>query len=290
MALQKDIIYSNTIPLNTMTTMFGSGIALAKARDKELGELASSNQAHRDDYHLFFFLENGTATIEIDFQKYKIKAPSVVYIHPHQVHIVSDYQNVFVNMLAISNENLKPEYQNLLVEIAPAQPLVLNKQVLTMLVNAFSLCHNIVKGNHEKLYHSILKDSCNTLIGLIVEQFLSSTKPIETLNRSEQISKSFKSLLDSNFVTEKSPSQYAKSLNISASYLNECVKNSTGVPVTYHIQQRIILEAKRLLFHTDKSVKEIANELGYEDYAYFSRLFSKNTGITALTFRSQNRK
>jgi AraC-like DNA-binding protein/mannose-6-phosphate isomerase-like protein (cupin superfamily) len=278
------------IPLHTMSAKFGSGIALTKARDKELGKLANTNHAHRDDYHLFFFLESGTATLEIDFQKYKIKASAVVYIHPYQVHIASDYQNVLGNILAISNENLKPEYQNLLAEIAPAQPLVLNKKVYPMLINAFTLCHNIVEGNHEKLYRSILKDSCNTVIGLIIEQFLSLAKPLEKLNRSEQISKSFKSLLDSNFATQKSPSEYAKTLNISASYLNECVNNSTGQPSSYHIQQRIILEAKRLLFHTDKSVKEIANELGYKDYSYFSRLFSKITGMPALSFRSQNRK
>ena len=52
------------------------------------------------------------------------------------------------------------------------------------------------------------------------------------------------------------------------------------------IKNRIILEAKRLLYHSDKSVKEIATELGYEDYAYFSRLFAKTTGITALAFRN----
>lgn len=55
------------------------------------------------------------------------------------------------------------------------------------------------------------------------------------------------------------------------SYLNECVKNITGFSVSYHIQQRIILEAKRMLFYTNKSIKEIAIELGYDDYPYFSK-------------------
>ena len=45
--------------------------------------------------------------------------------------------------------------------------------------------------------------------------------------------------------------------------------------------------AKRLLYHTDKSVKEIAFELGYDDYPYFSRLFTKSTGMSALTFRNK---
>ena len=86
----------------------------------------------------------------------------------------------------------------------------------------------------------------------------------------------------------KSPAEYAKTLNISSAYLNECVKSTTGNSVSYYIQQRIILEAKRLLYHSGKSVKEIAVELGYDDYPYFSRLFSKVTGMTALAFRNKN--
>ena len=81
---------------------------------------------------------------------------------------------------------------------------------------------------------------------------------------------------------------YAKCLNISTPYLNECVKRTTGYSVSYHIHQRVILEAKRLLYHSDKSVKEIAGELGYDDYSYFIRLFVKVTGMTPLTFRGKN--
>jgi YesN/AraC family two-component response regulator len=49
-----------------------------------------------------------------------------------------------------------------------------------------------------------------------------------------------------------------------------------------------MLEAKRLLFHSSKSVKEIAHDLGYEDHSYFSRLFNKSTGMTALAFRKKS--
>ena len=76
-------------------------------------------------------------------------------------------------------------------------------------------------------------------------------------------------------MTTKRPTEYADTLNISSDYLNECVKNTTGNSVSYQIQQRIILELKRLLYYSDKSVKEISFEPGYEDYPYFSRLFTK---------------
>lgn len=142
---------------------------------------------------------------------------------------------------------------------------------------------------NQQLYHALLKDSCNTLIGLLTSLYLEGATPVDKLSRSEIITKAFKSALQRDFVSIKQPSAYALTLNISTSYLNECVKDTTGQPVSYHIQQRIILEAKRLLYHSDQSVKEIADTLGFEDYAYFSRLFSKATGMSALSFRNKNR-
>ena len=88
----------------------------------------------------------------------------------------------------------------------------------------------------------------------------------------------------------KSPAEYAAALNLSLSYLNEAVKACTGFAVSYWIQYEVILEAKRLLYHTDYNVKEIANELGYEDHAYFSRLFKKMVVQTPVEFRRRYRE
>jgi AraC-like DNA-binding protein len=140
----------------------------------------------------------------------------------------------------------------------------------------------------EKLYHSLLKDSCNVLVSLVASYYLEQTHSVDKLSRFETITKSFKGILERNFSTIKKPTEYAQLLNISTPYLNECIKNTTGYSVTYHIQQRIILEAKRLLYHSDNSVKEIAAELGYDDYPYFSRLFTKVAGISPLAFRNKN--
>ncbi|RZM17643.1 MAG: helix-turn-helix domain-containing protein, partial [Pedobacter sp.] len=111
----------------------------------------------------------------------------------------------------------------------------------------------------------------------------------ETFSRFEKVTTAFRKLLEKNYVDLKRPNQYATLLHISTSYLNDCIKGSTGYSASYLIQERIILEAKRLLYHTDKSVKEIASELGYDDYPYFSRLFTKVTGVSAIAFRRKNR-
>jgi len=88
----------------------------------------------------------------------------------------------------------------------------------------------------------------------------------------------------------KSPSQYASKLNISPVYLNEAVKKTTGQTVSDYIQREIMTHAKRLLFYTNLSIKEIALELGYEDWAYFTRLFTKTSAISPRQFRKKHLK
>lgn len=68
-------------------------------------------------------------------------------------------------------------------------------------------------------------------------------------------------------------------LHISPVYLNEVVKNVTGESVGRYIRNEIVLRAKRMLVYTTHNIGEIACELGFDDYAYFTRLFTKQTGM-----------
>ncbi len=283
---------NTNIPVISMDDNSGRGIAVDKMSIKKSDfkteqQSEEATQSHRDEGHTFHILQKGTVLIEIDFQQYQIHAPSVVYMHPHQVHRILDFKNVTVCSLAINNENLNTAYLTFLEELAPAKPLALTKNMYATIFETYSLCLNFSMQKNNKLHHLLLKDSCNTLVGLITSAFLDQNKSPAKLSRAELISKSFKQLVEKNYGTSKRPAAYAKQLNISAHYLNESIKKTTGLSVSQHIQGRIILEAKRLLYHTHKSVKEIAFELGYEDYPYFSRLFTKATGMSALTFRNK---
>jgi AraC family transcriptional activator of pobA len=286
---------ANSIPVNTIAEHFDAGIAIERVSFSSLDEASlnasdEAKQSHREDRHSFFLLENGAVDIEIDFQEYKIMAPSVIYMHPDQVHRLMKFENVTVSSLAMNNESLNPEYLKLLESLTPAKPLVLEQETFALIAETVSLCIKFAKRKNDKLYLSLLKDSCNALVALVASQYLALAKSTGKHSRFKLIANAFKALLESDFISIKSPALYAEKLNISTPYLNECVKTATGYPVSYHIQQRIILEAKRLLYHSDKSVKEISAELGYDDYPYFSKLFTKFTGITPLKFRSKNRE
>jgi AraC family transcriptional regulator, transcriptional activator of pobA len=100
----------------------------------------------------------------------------------------------------------------------------------------------------------------------------------------------FKELLFSNIKTKNLVSDYASLLNISPNHLNRIVKEITGKSPTLWIDETLILEAKVLLYQTDYSISQVAEELGIFDQSYFSRLFKKYQGITPLSFRKMVEK
>lgn len=274
-----------------MADQFGSGIAIEKLsiKDFHVMDMEEAKRSHREDGHSFFLLEKGSVSLEIDFQKYTMKPFSILYLHPDQVHRIITFENVTVSCWSINNENLHPEYRKLLEDITPAKPLVLEKATFSLIREAVALNLKLFERERDKLYHSLLKDSCNALVALAASQYLDHAKSTNKPTRFEVITKAFKKALERNYMTARRPAEYAQQLNISTPYLNECVRNITGYSASHHIQQRIILEAKRLLSHSDIAVKEIAAQLGYDDYPYFSRFFTKVTGKTPVAFRNKNR-
>lgn len=281
------------IPVNNMIDAGDPGITIERLCMKDMlllmaETLKVDESVHRHDGHSFFLVETGQVNLEIDFEYYTIHGPSIIYVHPDQVHSTAASNDVIIVSWALSNDNINPEYLKLLADITPAIPLALDDETFAIFSEAVGFCLNLYEGKNNKLYHSILKDSCNALVALVISQYLQSAKSQDKLLRFDIVTKAFRELLEQNYISTKRPAEYAGKLNLSIPYLNECVKNATGHSVSHHIQQHVILEAKRLLCHSDRSVKEIAAALGYDDYPYFSRLFTKVTGISALAFRNKN--
>ncbi|GLU55228.1 hypothetical protein Dfri01_46890 [Dyadobacter frigoris] len=101
----------------------------------------------------------------------------------------------------------------------------------------------------------------------------------QILSDGNELHKKFSLLLEKNYTTRKTVSDYAGILAVSPNYLSEVTRKATGYPPSYHIQQRIVLEAKRLARSSTLRMKEIAVHLGFNDYSHFSKFFKLNTGI-----------
>ena len=135
----------------------------------------------------------------------------------------------------------------------------------------------------------IVQRLTTVIVGLVVENIVNATivqsKLQGNINRYKEIAWDFRELLESNIRTNRAPSFYAERLNITVAYLNEAINAVWGTSVSRNIQDEIILQAKRQLVYTTTSVKEIAQGLGFDDYSYFTRLFTKVAGVSPTLFR-----
>lgn len=103
------------------------------------------------------------------------------------------------------------------------------------------------------------------------------------------IIRKFNLLVEGNFRTEHSVHFYAGQLYKSPKTLSNLFAIFNQKPPSQIIQERITIEARRLLCYTDKSIKHITFELGFDDVSYFSNFFKKNSGFSPSDFRNTAR-
>lgn len=103
----------------------------------------------------------------------------------------------------------------------------------------------------------------------------------------EELMESFQSALEENFLNLRKPADYANLLHLNPNTFTKRCKKHFGKTPTTLIQERLVLEAKKQLHLTRKSIKEVAYALNFEDEYYFSRFFKKMTGVSPQIFREQ---
>jgi AraC family transcriptional activator of pobA len=243
--------------------------------------------AHRDDHYIFFVLEKNSRVMMVDFNEIEVSASTLYYILPTEVHQRIRNENSEGWSVAVDTALVTAECRNAFEGgLWLRQPYKLNGIQLQQF-------HNLMALLHEKYQEDRADPFYTTVVHSLLQSFLAiaaacysgfsgasikTSRPVELTNR-------FKSLLSAEGRSIKSPALYAERLNVSEGYLNESLKKITGFPVSYWIQQDVMREAKRLLYYTQLNVKEIAHTLGYADHSYFSRLFRKVTGTSAIAFR-----
>ncbi|MEP6948319.1 MAG: helix-turn-helix domain-containing protein [Ginsengibacter sp.] len=104
-------------------------------------------------------------------------------------------------------------------------------------------------------------------------------------NNEAEVLQKLKEFIEENFKSEHFSEFYSAKLFTTPKGLTKLLKKYYSKTFTQLITERLLIEAKRELYLTKKSVKEITAELGYNDEHYFSRFFKKNTGITTQQYR-----
>ncbi|MBB5637162.1 AraC-like DNA-binding protein [Pedobacter cryoconitis] len=281
-----------TIPIHKLQERTDLGIQLryfTHFKKEDMRHLG----AHRDDHYIFIMQDNGGSSIVLDFKKIIVRGSAVLFILPGQVHHVPESEQTSGWFMAIDSSLVDKNYNQIFEEQAlHQQSLEVNPEKLNQLIKCMELLSGMFDSSgRPSMPVTIIHSLASVYIGLFADLYKCSAPGKDKQNlRPEVITREFRAMVCRQFKTLKNPSQYADALSLSLSYLNEVVKAVTGSPVSYWIHQEVVLEAKRMLYYSDLSVKEIAFSLGYDDHAYFSRLFTKVSGIPAVKFRKYYRE
>lgn len=267
-----------------------AGIIIVNMEANEIDEHDIS-KPHRDDHCQLMLAFNGSFKVNIDFENIEFTAPALLCIFPEEVHHIIEVKDPKGWMISFDSSLVNKEILQLL-ENKINNPFLLEQesnfyQQISILMDLIKkIQSNKINNFTNKSIHSLLNGLLSLVAGEIVSK-LSVNK--EKDNRSIKIKETFIQLTKQHFKVWKQPAQYASALSISPAHLNDTIKFLTGAPVSVHIQEASIQEAKRLLYFTDNSVKEIAYEVGYEEPVYFGKLFKKVTSLTPLEFRKKFR-
>lgn len=252
------------------------------------------HKPHSHNFFLCVFFTEGIGKHEIDFNIYNVTRGSVFFLRPGQMHswkftsipkgyiffhTQDFYEFHFLNK-KLSQFPFYYSYKN-------PPNLILNEEQLDAIEIRFK---EINDEYHEKDVYKNQKLS--SLINLL---YIDLSRIYTTIDsRKEVFSSSYlqalsvlEETIDQFYKTEKAVTFYADKLNITSKHLNRITKITINKTTTELITERVLLEAKRLIVHSKKSLSNTAETLGYNDYAHFSKLFKQKVGVTPLDFKKK---
>lgn len=251
---------------------------------------------HRHDFFEILFLTNGSGTHTIDFRDYKIKPNSIFFLSPGQIHSISLSKDIYGYIFLFSPEFflMNKSDKNKIFEFPffyntsdENPPLELKDEKEINFLKAL-----FVKGCDES---TINTDESEALVYSLLDLILACCKklyPQNSLNQGMKkgrfMVKKFKQLIEEQYKENFSVKDYADKLFVTPNHLNETVKSIMGRTASDLIDEKMVIEIKKLLLHTDLTASEVAYTLNFSDQSYFSKFFKKRTGHTPGEFRMKN--
>lgn len=251
---------------------------------------------HRhDDFYEILFLTHGEGIHTIDFQHYTIQPNTIFFLSPGQIHELNLSQDVkgFILLFTSAFYHFNktdphklfelPFFYNLSQETPPIY-LESTAEILSI-TNLFQQAiaeHNQYLPDRDEAIRALLD-----LILIQCKRMYPLSAQDERTDKGKIMVKRFKQLIEEKCKENLSVKEYAHLLAVTPNHLSETVKNVTGRTSTDLINDRMIMEIKRLLKHTDLGISEIAYQLNFADQSYFSKYFKKLTHLSPLSYRHQ---
>ncbi len=263
-----------------------------------MSPLAQEPQRLRPHYHAFFqiFLLRGNATVMHDFVEFRARGATLVFLSPGQVHTVKPRPGLSGTSISFTQEFFDhhapppsmiftfpfffPADTRPWLNVSPHDPFRIG-EVFEEMQREFDAAQSGTTEVLRAMLHILLVRAAR-LYGV--------AHPPKKGSRSSTLLRQFHLAVEQRFREFHSVPQYARLLGVTPNHLHDVVREESGRTAGDIIRQRRMLDAKRLLLHSESSVSEIAYALGFQDPSYFARAFKRDTGQAPAEFRDEIRE
>jgi AraC family transcriptional activator of pobA len=249
---------------------------------------------HKHDFYIVLLISNGSGTHTIDFVTYEVKPGAVFFLRPGQVHAWQLSGNCSGYILFFSTDFYLLGFpQKKLLHYPFFNPLL--QPVIYLAEEAansiFSLFHELAEEHQNRKWRhtDVLRNLTDNLLIFCTRYYQQQHQAVLPTTGHYHILQQLEELIELHFREHKPVSFYAEKLHLTLRQLNDNCRQSLGKTTSELIQERVILEARRLLLHSGLTITQIGAELGYFDNSYFSRFYRKNTGESPEQFRTAQR-
>lgn len=244
-------------------------------------------------YHILWF-EKGSPYFLVDFEPITIKPNTIVFLGKDTLQRFGENSHfeakaiLFTDSFFCKTEHDAKFLRSSIVfsDLLSVSQITL-KENISHFTDLFRLMKNEAKHDKDIAQDAILKHLLHSFL-LLSEREIKKQDYVD-IKKGADLDQVllFKDLLDTNYQTLKKVSEYAVRMNITEKQLNHATSKILDRSPKQMINERVILEAKRLLAHTHNSVKEISFSLGFEEPTNFTKSFRKQTHLSPVEFREQ---
>jgi AraC family transcriptional regulator, transcriptional activator of pobA len=249
-------------------------------------------EVHRHDYVELFWLR-GYGSVLIDFDNYPLSGKSLIAIGPGRVHAwhVKNLTGLYIAFTQEFFDGKGPPPSALF-----DYPFIFGGEVSPVVrlkpkhgEQAQNLFREISQEfqRHENLAVEMIHHQLRSLMVHLARLYAAtSPAPFAAIG----LVRRFHQAVERSFRASTSVRDYAKMLGVTTSHLTESLRLETGLTAGELIRARLLLEAKRLLLHSELTIAEIGYELGFEDPSYFSRFVRREIETSPVELRNRIRE